>query len=450
MPRKEVVEFPNPYEVAIPGTEGWERMYPPSLILQKERREEFEKRNWNAQPMHWPKALKPFDCCATVFPVPKGLTPYQHRIFVVPPSRGFSRFIINGWEHGFEVPPYTDPKVIGQRVPLFLQRMIYCWFNWNKIYPKWKRDMMAMFKEQYSLYEQISDLPEIEDLEFFKEVRGITSARRLVEVYDRVVHLYLRMQEGYQYQFIGMAYAAEMNFSNFCGKHFPGMDEKDIAKMLTGADLEAFRPDEEVKKLARLAVNLGLAPDVKNATDFARMRSELEKTGAGRKWVKEFEKNSFPWFYMMVTQGIFAYSDEECWIENPNIILGFLKTYIEKIEKGEKIERDVKALLAKKKQIFDKYLNMLKTDVEKNEMKQNYDLATTFYEFVEDQVIYIKHINYALFRRNVKKFAEILAKHGVIKEPEDVFFLKFEEIKSALEELTCAWGAGEPPSQYWI
>ena len=450
MPSKEREEFPSPYELSIPGTEGWERMYSPSLILPPERRKDFEKQNWSLQAMHWPRPQKPFDSDAVHFPAKKGLTPYQHRIFVIPPSRGLFFFNINGYHYGGEVkPPYTDPKVIQKRLALFLQRMIYCWFNWNKIFPTWKRKMMNMFKEQYSLYDQIQDLPELEPLEFFKEVRGITSARRLVEVYERVVHLYMTMQEGYQYHFIGAAYAAEQNFSEFCRKHFPGMDERDIAKMLTGADLEAFRPDEEVKKLARLAVNLGLAADIKKATDFGKMRSEFENTSAGRKWLKAFDEASFPWFYMMVTQGIFAYSDEECWIENPNIILGFLKNYIEKIEKGEKIERDMKALIAEKKQIFNKYLNMLKTDAEKSEMKQAYDLATTFYAFVEDQVIYIKSFNYALFRRNVRKFAEILAKHGVIKEPNDIFYLRFDEIKMALEELTCAWGAGEPPSQYW-
>ena len=449
MSSEKVAEFPNPYEVSIPGTEGWERMYPEALLLPPERRKDFEKLGWKNQRMHWPRVLKPFDACATLLPAFLGLTPYQHRVFVVPPSRGINFRVINGYMYSHEVPPYKDPKLIEQRAKLFQQRMIYCRSNWNKIYPKWKQDMMRMFEEQYSLYDQIKDLPELEDMSIFSEVRGITSARRLVEVYERVVHLYMTMQEGYQYQFIGAAYATDLAFNGFCKKAFPGIDDQTIGKMLTGAELEAFRPDEEVKKLAHLAVDLGLAADVKRATDFEKMRFEFEKTEKGRKWCLEFDKSAFPWFYMMVTQGIFAQSDEECWIENPNIILGFLKNYIEKIEREEKIERDVKALIQEKERLFKKYHDMLKTDEEKARFKQLYDLASTFYVFVEDQVVYIKNINYALFRRNIRKFAEILAKHGVIKEPDDIYYLKFGEIKSALEELTCAWGMGEPPSQYW-
>jgi len=450
MPRRKATEFPNPYEVFIPGTKGWERMYPEVTILPKEKRKYFEKLNWLNEHMHWPRALKPFDACATVTPAFRGLPAYQHRVFVVPPSRGLYYYIVNGIMYNCEAPPYTDPKLIEQRTKLFLQRMIYCWWNWKKIYGKWKRDMMKMLKEQESLGEQIRDLPELEDLEFFKEVRGITSARKLVEIYDRVLHLYLTMQDGYQYQFVGAAYATDLAFTDFCKKTFPGIEDRTIAKMLTGAELEAFRPDEEVKRLAHLAVKLGLASNIKKATDFEEMRSKFEGTGAGRKWCQEFEKSSFPWFNMMVTQGIFAQSDEECWIENPNIILGFLKNYIEKIEKGEKIERDVKTLLQEKEQLSKKYYNMLKTDAEKARFKELYNLATTFYIFVEEQVVYIKHFNYTLFRRNIKKFAEILAKHGVIKEPEDIFYLKFGEIKSALEDLACAWGTGDPPSLYWI
>ena len=74
-----------------------------------------------------------------------------------------------------------------------------------------------------------------------------------------------------------------------------------------------------------------------------------------------------------------------------------------------------------------------------------------FTPFVEEQVIYVKNFNYALFRRNVRKFAEILAKRGIIKEPDDIYYLRFDEIRSALEELACtAWGAGETPIPYWI
>ncbi|MFB0500073.1 MAG: PEP-utilizing enzyme [Candidatus Hadarchaeaceae archaeon] len=451
MPREKTEGFMNPYEVpTIPGTEGWERMYPEQSIIPKERRKEIEQMSIFHERQHWPGVLKPFDVDSVHAPALRGLDTFQHRVFVIPNAKGFFFWIIHGRHYGADIPPYTDPKVIEKRVPLFLQRMIYAWFNWNKIYPKWKRKAMGLLKEQYALYEQIKDLPELEDISHFAMGGGITSGRKLVEQYEKAVNTYLTLFEGYQYTFIGAAYATDMAFMEFCHQAIPDIDDRTIGEMITGAELEAFRPDEEVKRLAGLAVNWGLAPVVKRSRKFESMRSEFEKTDKGKKWLREFEESSFPWFYMMVSEGVFPRSNEPCWLENPDIILGFLKNYIDKIEKGEKIERDVKALKKKKKQIVKENFNKLKTDEERHRFKELYNLVDTFYVFVEEQNIYIKSFAYALFRRNVRKFAEILAKHGVIKEPDDIFYLKFDEIRRALEVLVCAWGPGQPPIKYWI
>jgi len=453
MSSKEAGMIPSLYEVSkpIPGTEGWERMYPVGNLIWKERIKELEEVSIYRDVMHWPRALTPFDTDCIFIPAFRGLDAYQHRITVTPVGRGFYFFLINGYQFSADVPVYTDPKVIEERTREFMRRMIYCWFNWKWLYSRWKKDVLELLKEQESLGKQIRDLPEpYDDMEIYTKLRAISSGRKLVEIFDRAVHIYLTIFEGYQYQFIGAAYATDFVFIDFCKKAFPGIDEQTIGRMITGVELEAYRPDEEVKRLARLAVKLGLAADIKKATNFEKMRSEFEKTRNGRKWCQEFDKVSFPWFNMMVTQGVFARHDEPCWIENPDIILGFLKNYIEKIERGEKIERDVKALKAEKARLFKEHLEKLKTDEEKKTFKQYYDLATTFYVFVEEEVMYIKNFNYALFRRNIKKFAEILAKRGIIKEPNDIFFLQFKEIKSALEDLSWSWAAGIPPTNYWI
>ena len=95
-------------------------MYSPSLIIPKEKMEEYEKKDSTWQLMHWPKALKPFDACATVFPASKGLTGFQHRVFVTPPSRGIDFRLINGYMLGGGVyEPYKDPKVIEERAQAF-------------------------------------------------------------------------------------------------------------------------------------------------------------------------------------------------------------------------------------------------------------------------------------------------------------------------------------------
>jgi len=442
----------SPYQLHIPGTEGWERMYPSILIFPEEKREHFERVLFFREIMHWPKVLRPFDACATVFCAQMGLNAYQHRIFVVPPSRGMYEFIVNGWCYIAEVyPPYNDPKTLEERTNEFMKRLSFVARNFDELHWKYKKTMMEILKEQYSLYDHIPDsLPEVEDISHFADVRGVTTGEKVVRLYEKALELYNLVQEGYQYMFIGMAYSADTAFSEFCKSVFPNISDQEIARMITGAELEAFRPDEEVKRLARLAVELGLASDIQEADNFDALRSKFEKSENGKKWLEEFQKSSFPWFYMIVMQGMMPYSDEDCWIENPDIIHSFLKFYIEKLEKGEKIERDVKALIREKGQLFNKYFNMLKTEEEKQRFKELHKMASKLYTAVEEQVLYVKNWNFALFRRNVKKFAELLAKCGIIKEPNDVFYLQFDEIRSALQELNWYWSTGDPPSQRWI
>jgi pyruvate,water dikinase len=441
--------FTSPYEHSIPGTEGWERMYPHILLFHKDRKGRWEKLSWMRQMQHWPKLLTPFDACATLLPAQLGLTPYQRRVFVLPVGGGLFEPILNGYVYQTETPPITDQKEVEERAKEFIKKLTFINQNFDEIYPKWKKSVRKILDEQWSLYDEIQDLPYIEELSFFAEVRGITSGHKLIEIYDKVIELYNKIQIGYQYQWIGVAYAAYLSLLEFCKQAFPKFDERDLISMITGAELEAFRPDQELRQLAKLAVDLGLSQFFEKATKFEGLQEELRKTDRGREWLKEFDKVSYPWFYMMVSEGVFATCNDECWIENPSIILGFLKNYIEMIKKGENIERDVKSLIRHKEELFKKLYDSLKTEDEKKRFKELYEITSKLYISVEDQVLYVKNFNYALLRRNIRKFAEILAKHGIIKEPNDIFYLRFEEIKAALQELLWIWGNYEPPTDYF-
>ncbi len=82
------MKFPNPHDFkTIPGTEGWERMYPYQYQFvtdDPERKEYEEKAFWFYDGLHYPEAIYPFD---TIWDEAwyLGSSQYNNRIFQVPP-----------------------------------------------------------------------------------------------------------------------------------------------------------------------------------------------------------------------------------------------------------------------------------------------------------------------------------------------------------------------------
>ena len=64
---------------------------------------------------------------------------------------------------------------------------------------------------------------------------------------------------GHHFEFLNLGYAAYLDFFGFCKQLWPSIPDQAIAKMVAGIDVDLFRPDEELKKLAQLAVDLGVA-----------------------------------------------------------------------------------------------------------------------------------------------------------------------------------------------
>jgi len=133
-----MTKFPNPHDFkSIPGTEGWERMYPYQYRFvtdDPERKEYEEKTLWFNDALHYPEPLCPFD---TIWDEAwyLALSQYNNRIFMVPPVRGVDHRIINGYVYISPV-PVTDPKEIEARVPHFMERAGYYFKNWDALEEK--------------------------------------------------------------------------------------------------------------------------------------------------------------------------------------------------------------------------------------------------------------------------------------------------------------------------
>jgi pyruvate,water dikinase len=203
----------------IPGTEGWERMYPYQyqFVTDDPERNQYEKETfWFYDGLHYPEPLYPFD---TIWDEAwyLALSQFNNRIFQVPPVRGVDHRMINGYVYISPV-PVKDGAEIGSRVPNFMERAGYYYKNWDALEAKWKVKMEATIKELEDL--KISPLPDLEDISVVTDALGESKGYHLIKNYDDLINLGIKCWQ-YHFEFLNLGYAAYVFFMDFTQKLFP-------------------------------------------------------------------------------------------------------------------------------------------------------------------------------------------------------------------------------------
>ncbi|NIR17190.1 MAG: PEP-utilizing enzyme, mobile region, partial [Desulfobacterales bacterium] len=99
---------------------------------------------------------------------------------------------------------------------------------------------------------------------------------------------------------------------------FPGISESAIGKMVAGAYVSMFRPEEELCRLARLAHgSRGVADILKGDASVDDKNKKLSTIPDGKAWLEEYSKATDPWFYVSCGSGWLHY--EGSWITMPEI-----------------------------------------------------------------------------------------------------------------------------------
>ena len=437
--------FPSPFEVATPpGCEGWEELYPYYYVFSEDRREFEEEKFWFFDGLHHPAPIYPFDTitCESWW-VP--LSQYTSRVFMIPPALGIDQRVVNGYLY-LSPNAVTDPKVIEERAAYFAPRAGYYFEHWDELYDQWQRKAEAHIKALTEI--PINDLPEIEDESVVTEGRGITSGYYLIEAYNRLIENMLQMWN-YHFEMLNLGYVAYLTFMDFCTKAFPGISDQTISRMVAGIDVLLFRPDDELKKLARLALDLGVADVLKGGGDPDAQLARLATTDAGRKWLEALEEAKDPWFNF--SSGTGFYHNDRSWVDDLSIPFAAIDAYIGKLEAGETIDRPLETVLAERERISAEYGELLQTEEDRKTFAELLGLARTVFPYVENHNFYVEHWHGTIFWRRMRELAAIFVRHGFFAEADDLFFLHRSEIPGALYDLVSAWAVGTPARgpRYW-
>lgn len=242
--------FPLPSEIRdLPGAEGWEEMYPYFTRFGPED----DNRFWFYNAMHFPEPMPPFDVLTAEVPY-TSLGAFTTRVFAFPTTLGVDHRIVNGRIY-ITANPVTDPAEIARRLEIFQQRAGHYYQNWTELYGQWKKRMEDLIAELEAI--KVPTLPEFDDIEVVTEARGIGQNHYVREAFNRCIEGFSKMWH-YHFEFLMLGYGAYLVFFDFCKKAFPEIADQTVARMVSGIDVLMFRPDEELKRLARLAVELGV------------------------------------------------------------------------------------------------------------------------------------------------------------------------------------------------
>ena len=435
-------EFPLPSSLqVIPGTERAQAAYPYTVQFTKADDDRF----WFYNSMHFPEPMCAFDM-VTAEAAYCALGSSNTRVHCLPTTLGIDHRIINGRVYigGNAV---TDPAEIARRTEEFQKRAFYYYANWERLYAQWKQKMLKLIADAEALPKLA--LPEFEPLKYVHAGRGVASNHFLLDTYQQTLEGYFRMWH-HHFEFLLLGYGAYMTLFAFCKKAFPEITDQTISRMVTGIEAEIFRPDEELRRLARCAVELGVDAQFREGVSADDIINSLKRAGtAGQKWLEELAISRDPWFNINVGDGFYHY--HRSWNDDLSMPFASLPEYIRRVKAGESLERPIEKLQAERRELIESYRELLNSDEERAAYDQMIALATRVFPYVEGHKFYCEHWYTNIFFNKIREFGALLVQHGFFAHEQDVFHLTHYELETAIIDLMTSWSNGSPPCgpEHW-
>jgi pyruvate, water dikinase len=432
--------FPDPHEFEVPPElEGWEEMYPSHYLFAKGERGDWEKANfWYQDKIHAPEPMPPLDLIfQEAWQI--SLAQYTTRVFCIPPAQGIAHRLVGGYLYICAIAPPPD-EVIGEKAALFEKRAFNVFEHYDELWDKWLPKFKALGEEMKTL-EVPSELPKfVPDEEVLPAPKGCYVSYDILEGFDRLVNMMLK---GWQYHFemLNLSYLAFLMFGDVCRKLFPGISESAIGKMVAGAYVSMFKPEEELCRLSRLAMESASVKDVLKSNKNANAKiEELNGFDEGKKWLAELEKAKDPWFSVSCGSGWFHY--EGSWINTLDIPFSYIQGYLGLLEKGETIERPLEEIEKERDKVLKEYKDLISSDEDRESFDNAYDTVRVIYRFAEDHLFWVEHWFHTIWFEKVRAFGLLLVNSGMIEDVDDIFMFNRYEIPQLLTEVSTAWALG--------
>jgi pyruvate,water dikinase len=202
-----------------------------------------------------------------------------------------------------------------------------------------------------------------------------------------------------------------------------------------------FRPEEELCQLSRLATSLrGVTDILKSGMSIDQKIAELQKTPDGKQWLEAFDKAKDPWFYVSCGSGWFHH--EGSWINSLDIPYSYIKSYVERLENGETIERSLDEIDKQRDETVAKYRELIQSDEDRESFEGAYNTVRTIYRYAEDHLFWVEHWFHTIWFSKIREFGSLLVNNGMINQVDDIFMFNRYEIPELITEVATGWALG--------
>jgi len=176
----------------------------------------------------------------------------------------------------------------------------------------------------------------------------------------------------------------------------------------------------------------------------------LKTIEAGRIWLDEVERIKDPWFFVSCASGWFHH--EGSWITKMDVPFSYMRGYVERLDKGETIERSLTAITEERERVVEEYKKLIQSDDDRKTFEDAYNNVRTIYQFTENHIFWVENWFHTIWFEKVRAFGKLLSMYDVLKKTDDIFLFNRFEVPMLLEDLATSWALGEGAptrSKYW-
>jgi pyruvate,water dikinase len=210
-----------------------------------------------------------------------------------------------------------------------------------------------------------------------------------------------------------------------------GIEEKDYTIMLQGFETKALETDRGQFNLAKSAMSRkGVLKLLESPESIEVVIDKIKQTPEGQEW----------WTELQVYLNQFGHRSTAAvldvnfpsWYEDPAPVIENIRSMLPRIKDGWDFEEDRKEAIRLREEAIERFRKKLKEE-DKEAFEKGLRRWQQGYQFQEDHWYYFEQMNWTGLHYAAAEAGRRFSKLGILEEPEDAFYLTYEEVLETLE-----------------